>query len=111
MTRQQMMWAATKRARATRAMALATRVLCDNEGDGSSNKGNGDEGGRQVAMTKVMATMWAMAMAMRLVGNKEGKGKGGKGHGNGNVRVAGKEEGKGSKTMALETIYGILVLR
>jgi hypothetical protein len=44
-----------------------------------------------------------MATAMRLAGNEEGKDKGSKGNGNGNVRVVGKEEGKGSKAMALVT--------
>jgi hypothetical protein len=50
-----------------------------------------------------MVTMWAMAMAMRLGGNKEGKGKGDKGSGDDNVRLAGEEEGKGSKAMTLAT--------
>jgi hypothetical protein len=58
----------------------------------NSNKGDGNEGGEQVAAMRATATatamvvvaMWAMAMATRLVGNKESKGKGGKGNHNGN---------------------------
>jgi hypothetical protein len=50
-----------------------------------------------------MVTMWAMAMAVRLAGDKEDKGKGGKGNGDGNVRVVGNKEDKGSKAMALAT--------
>ncbi len=84
-------------------MALVMRVVCNEEGNGNSNKGNGDKGGGRVTVTRAMATMWAMAMAMRLVGNKEGKGKSSKGNGNGGVRVAGEEESKGSKAMALVT--------
>jgi hypothetical protein len=34
-----------KRARAAWAMALATRVACDNEGNDDGGKSNGDEGG------------------------------------------------------------------
>ncbi len=43
----------------------------------NSNKGDGNEGGRQVtatmamAMAMAMATMWAMAMVTRLGGNEE----------------------------------------
>jgi hypothetical protein len=79
-----------KRARAmTRRMALATRVACDEEGNGDGYKSNGDEGdGRAMAtraMVTVMATAkamtWVMVMMMRLTGNKEGKGKGSKGDG------------------------------
>ncbi len=63
-------------------------VVCDKKGDGDSNKGNGNEGGRQATVTRAMVTamvtMWEMAMAMRLAGNKEDKGKRGKGDGNSN---------------------------
>ncbi len=63
-------------------------VVCNKEGDGDSNKGNGDEGGGQVTATREMATAlvttWAMVMAMRLAGDKEGKGMRGKGNGDGN---------------------------
>jgi hypothetical protein len=86
----------TKRARAARAMVSATRVACNKEDDGNSNKGDGNEVGRQATATRAMATMWAaMETAMRLAGDKEGKGRGGKGNGNGNVRVAGEEEDGG----------------
>ncbi len=77
----------TKRAKAARAMALATRVACDKEGDG--------KGGRRATVRRAMATMWATAMAMRLAGNKENKGKGGKSNGSGNVKAAGKGEDDG----------------
>jgi hypothetical protein len=40
---------------------------------------------------------------MRLASNKEVKGKGSKGNGDGNVRVVGKEDSKGSKAMMLAT--------
>ena len=78
----------TKRARGMkRAMALATRVECDEESDGFGSKSNGDKCGRQLtatmAMAMVTATMWVMAMVTRLAGNKEGKGEGGKGVGDG----------------------------
>jgi hypothetical protein len=79
----------SKRANAARAMALATRVACDKEGDG--------KGGRQAAATRAMAKIWAMATAMRLAGNKEDEGKDGKGNGDGDVRVAGKEEDGGAR--------------
>ncbi len=52
---------------------------------------------------RAKATMWVMAMAMRLAGNKEGKSEGGKGNGDGEFRVAGEEESKGNKVMALVT--------
>jgi hypothetical protein len=40
-----------KRARAARAMALAMRVACNEEGDGNGGKSDGDEGcGRATAM-------------------------------------------------------------
>ncbi len=32
-------------ARAARAMALATRVVCDEEGNGNTIEGNGNKGG------------------------------------------------------------------
>ncbi len=49
------------------AMASATRVACDKEGDGNSGKSSGNKGGRQATATRVMAmataTTWAMEMA------------------------------------------------
>jgi hypothetical protein len=58
-------------------MALVTRVVWNEEGNGHSGKSDGNEGdGRATGMR-------AMARAMRLVGDKEGKGKVGKGNGNG----------------------------
>ncbi len=45
-----------KMARAARAMALATRVACDEEGDGDGGKSDGNEGGRQATATWVMGT-------------------------------------------------------
>jgi hypothetical protein len=35
--------------RAARAMALATKVACNKEGNGNSNEGNGNKGGGQAA--------------------------------------------------------------
>jgi hypothetical protein len=46
-----------KRAREMkRAMALATRVGCNEESDGFGGKRNGNEGGRQLTATRAMAT-------------------------------------------------------
>ncbi len=77
----------SKRARAARTMALATRVVCNKEGNGNYSKSNDDEGDRQAMVTRVMAMVkantWAILMVKRLTGNKEGKGDGGKGNGNG----------------------------
>ncbi len=60
-----------------RAMALATRVECDEESDGFGGKSNGNEGGRQLTATRAMATAtetkWVMVMVTRLAGNKEGR--------------------------------------
>ncbi len=72
-----------------RRMALATRVACDEEGDGDGYKSNGDEGDGRVTATRAMgtammtakATMWVMVMVTRLAGDEEDKGKGGKGDG------------------------------
>ncbi len=46
----------TKRARAAWAMASATRVACDKESNGDGGKSNGNKGGGQVMVTRVMAT-------------------------------------------------------
>jgi hypothetical protein len=46
----------TKRARGARAMALATRVACNKEGDGNGGKSNGVEGGGRAAATRAMVT-------------------------------------------------------
>ncbi len=43
-------------ARVAWAMALATRVACDEEGDGDGGKSDGDEGGGQATATRAMAT-------------------------------------------------------
>jgi hypothetical protein len=46
----------TKRVRVARAMALATRVACDREGNGDGGKSYGDKGGRQATAMRAMAT-------------------------------------------------------
>ena len=70
-----------------RAMALATRVECNKESNGFGGKSNGNEGGRRLTATRVMATVtattWLMATVTRLAGDEEGKGEGGKGDGDG----------------------------
>jgi hypothetical protein len=43
-------------ARAARAMASATRVVCDEEGNGDGGKSNDDEGGGQASAMRAMAT-------------------------------------------------------
>jgi hypothetical protein len=45
-----------KRARASRAMVSATRVACDEEGDGDGGKSNGNKGGRWATATRAMET-------------------------------------------------------
>jgi hypothetical protein len=75
-------------------MALATRVACNEEGNGTCCKSDGNKGDRRAmvtramatAMTMMKATTWVMVMVMvrRLAGNKEGKGEGGKGNGDDN---------------------------
>jgi hypothetical protein len=45
-----------KRARAARVMALATRVACDEEGNGNGGKSDGDKGRGRAMATKAMAT-------------------------------------------------------
>ncbi len=73
----------------TRRMALATRVACNEEGDGNGYKSDGNKGDGQATVTRAMvtamamakATTWVMVMVTRLAGNKEGKGKGSKGDG------------------------------
>ncbi len=37
-------------------MALATRVACNEEGNGDSGKSDGNEGGRQATATRAMTT-------------------------------------------------------
>ncbi len=57
---------AMKRARATtRRMALATRVACDEEGDGNGYKSNGDEGNGRATATRAMVMVMATAKARR----------------------------------------------
>ena len=46
----------TKRARAAQAIAPATRVVCNKEGDGNGGKSDGNKGGRQTMATRAMAT-------------------------------------------------------
>jgi hypothetical protein len=68
----------------TRRMMLATRVACDEEGDGNGYKSDGDEGDERAMPTRAMvmamamakAMTWVMVMVTRLAGNKEGKGEG-----------------------------------
>ena len=67
----------TKRVRGMkRAMALATRVECNKESDGFGSKSDGNEGGRRLTATRVMATVeatkWVMVMVTRLAGDEEG---------------------------------------
>jgi len=70
-----------------RAMALATRVECNEESDGFGGKSDGNEGGRRLMATRAMvkvtvtATRWLKATVTRLAGDEEGKGEGGKGDG------------------------------
>ncbi len=45
----------TKRARA-RAMASATRVVCNEEGNGDGGKSDGDKGGGRATATRAMTT-------------------------------------------------------
>jgi hypothetical protein len=71
-----------------RAMALATRVeSCDKESDGFGSKSDGNEGGRRLTATRLVATVtvttWVTVTVTRLAGDKEGKGEGGKGDGDG----------------------------
>jgi hypothetical protein len=75
------------------AMAMATRVAGNEEGDGDGNgndmvDSNCNKGGglatAMKAMTVAMAMMRAMAMGIRVVGNIEDNGKGGKGNDSGN---------------------------
>jgi hypothetical protein len=40
----------------TRRMAVATRVACDEEGDGDGGKSDGDEGGRRATATRAITT-------------------------------------------------------
>jgi len=42
-----------------RAMALATRVECDEESDGFGSKSDGNKGGRRLTATRAMATATA----------------------------------------------------
>ena len=68
-----------KRARGMkRAMALATRVECDEESDGFGGKSDGNEGGRQLTVTRALVTVtampWLMVTVTRLAGNEEGAG-------------------------------------
>jgi hypothetical protein len=45
-----------KRVRVARAIALAMRVACNEEGNGNGGKNNGDKGGGPPTATRVMAT-------------------------------------------------------
>ncbi len=42
--------------RAARAIALATRVVCDEEGNGDGGKSDGNKGGGQATATRAMVT-------------------------------------------------------
>jgi hypothetical protein len=68
-------------------MALVTRVEWYEESNGFGGKSDGNEGGRGLTATRVMATVtattWLMATVTRLAGDKEGKGEGGKDDGDG----------------------------
>ena len=70
-----------------RAIALAARVECDQESNGFGGKSDGNEGGRHLMATRVMAmetaTTWLMVTVTKLAGDEEGKGEGGKGDGDG----------------------------
>ena len=81
-----------------RAMALATRVECNEERNGFGGKSDGNEGDRRLMTTRVMATVtvttWLMVTVTRLAGDKEGKGEGGKGDGDGG-EGGGRRRGKG----------------
>ena len=63
-----------------RAMALVTRVECDEESDGFGGKSDGNKGGRRLTATRAMAMAtatatarkWVMATVMWLAGNEEG---------------------------------------
>ncbi len=58
------------------AIALATWVEWDKEGNGFGSKSNGDDGGNQLMTIRAMvtgkATTWAMGMVTRVAGNEEG---------------------------------------
>ncbi len=79
-------------------LALATRVECNEERNGFGGKSDGNEGCRQLMMTRVMATVtattWLMVMVTRLAGDKEGKGEGSEGDGDGD-EGGGRRRGKG----------------
>ena len=61
-----------------RAMALVTRVECDEESDGFGGKSDGNEGGNNqlamVACDEEGEGGKVMAMGIRVAGDKEGKG-------------------------------------
>jgi len=82
-----------------RVMALATRVECDKESNGFGSKSDGNEDGRRLTVTRVMATvpatMWVMVMVTRLAGDEEGKGEGDKGDGDGD-EGGGQRRGNGN---------------
>jgi hypothetical protein len=75
---------------AKRAIATATGVAGNKEGNGDGGKSNCNrvKGGKQAmmirAMVMAMARMWEMAMAIWVAGDKKGNGEGGKGDDNGN---------------------------
>ena len=83
-----------------RAMALATRVECNEESDGFGGKSDGNEGGRRLTATRAMvtvtvtATRMLKAMVTRLAGDEEGKGEGGEGNGDGD-EGGGRRRGNG----------------
>ncbi len=78
------------------AMALATRLECDEESDGFGNKGDRRlTATRAMATATTMTTTWVMVMVTRLAGDEEGKGEGGKGDGDGD-ESGGRRRGNGN---------------
>ncbi len=61
----------TKRAMAAWAMASATRVVCNKEGNGNGGKSNGDKGGRQATATRAIANRESKQQS---ISNRNGKG-------------------------------------
>ncbi len=87
-------------------MVLATRVECDKEIDGVGGKSDGNEGGRRLMVTRVMATAtvmtWVMVMVTRLTGDEEGKGEVARAMAT-VMRVAGDKEAMATAARAMAT--------
>ena len=91
-----------------RALALASRVECDEESNGFGGKSGGNEGVRRLTVTSrvmamVTAMTWVMAPVTRLARDEEGKGEGGKGDGAG-------DEGGGRQRGNSDGSVSVLVL-